>query len=111
MVVGMYYLTVARPGAKGEYRPANSQEGTRERGVYASFDEVQLAREMGAVDLQAGIKVQLNETDFPESFVQQDGMAWGSLFETTVGRVIFNAALPRELRFVNDVLDKGKLKG
>jgi DNA-directed RNA polymerase subunit beta' len=110
MVVGMYYLTVHHPGAKGEYQPANAKKGTRERGVFSSFDEVCLAREMGRVDLQAGIKLQVNQTDFPESFVEAEGHAWGELLETTVGRVIFNAALPLELRYFNDVLDKGKLK-
>ncbi|MGH2354716.1 MAG: DNA-directed RNA polymerase subunit beta', partial [Chloroflexota bacterium] len=98
MVVGMYYLTVARSEAKGEGK------------VFASFDEVRLAREIGAVDLQASIKVQLNEEDFPPSFIEAEGKQPGGLMETTVGRVIFNAVLPRELRYVNEVLDKGKLK-
>ncbi|MDQ3700597.1 MAG: DNA-directed RNA polymerase subunit beta', partial [Chloroflexota bacterium] len=78
--------------------------------IFSGFDEVSLAREVGSIDLQATIKVQVNETDFPESFVLAEGHSWGELYETTVGRVIFNAALPRELRYVNDVLDKGKLK-
>jgi len=98
MVVGVYYLTVLRPEAKGKGK------------IFSSFDEVRLAREMGRVDLQAPIKVQVNDVDFPETFVADEGHAWGELLDTTVGRVIFNAALPRELRFFNEVLDKGKLK-
>ncbi len=98
MVVGMYYLTIVKPGAKGEGK------------IFSGFDEVSLAREVGAIDLQATIKLQVNEKDFPESFVLAGDHSWGELYETTVGRVIFNAALPRELRYVNDVLDKGKLK-
>ncbi len=104
MVVGLYYLTVERPGAKGEGK------------VFASFDEVRLAREMSeidpeqGVDLQARIRVQLNEQDFPLEYIRSLGKRPGELLETTVGRVIFNAALPRELRYFNETLDKGKVK-
>src|SRR5437762_2199433 len=34
----------------------------------------------------------------------------GSVIETTVGRVLFNAVLPEELRFINQVLDRGKIR-
>ncbi len=98
MVVGMYYLTYIREGARGEGK------------AFTSFDEVLLARDLGVVDLQARIKLQLNETDFPESYVESQGKRYGDLIETSVGRVVFNAALPRELRYFNEVLDKGKLK-
>jgi DNA-directed RNA polymerase subunit beta' len=99
MVVGMYYLTLVKPDGKGAGK------------LFSSFDEVILAREMGAIDLQAPIKVQLNEHDFPADFVEAQGQQFGDMFETSVGRVIFNAALPHELRFFNDVLDKGKVRG
>ncbi|MBI3972257.1 MAG: DNA-directed RNA polymerase subunit beta', partial [Chloroflexi bacterium] len=98
MVVGMYYLTLAKDGARGEGK------------VFAGFDEALLARDTNAVELQAKVKVQLNETDFPPAFVEAEGLRYGQLYDTTVGRVVFNAALPRGLRFFNEVLDKGKLK-
>ena len=104
MVVGLYYLTVPRDGAKGEGQ------------TFANFDDVRLARELGeidpkrGVDLQAKIKVQVNEHDFPAEFVTAKGLKAGDFYETTVGRVIFNQVLPVELRFYDDTLDKGKVK-
>ncbi len=87
MVLGCYYLTTERPGAKGEGK------------VFADFDEVELAYSLGIVDLQARIKV----------MVQGDGAA-PKILETTVGRVLFNQILPKELRFVNRLMDKSALK-
>src|SRR5687768_7038146 len=113
MVVGMYYLTVVREGVKGEYRPAKYEKNRlieTQQGVFSSFDEVRLALENGAVDLHARIKVQLTELDFTPAFVASEGKEMGDLYDTTVGRVIFNQALPRELRFFNDMVDKGKIK-
>jgi len=98
MVVGMYYLTLVKPGVKGTGK------------LFSSFDEVQLARDNGAVALQAPIKVQLNESDFTPEFIAAEGKQPGDMYETSVGRVIFNQALPRELRFFNDTVDKGKIK-
>jgi DNA-directed RNA polymerase subunit beta' len=98
MVVGMYYLTVVRPGVKGDGR------------IFGSFDEVSLAREMGQIHLHAPIKIQLTEEDFPLSFIEAQGKQPGDMYETSAGRVIFNAALPREMRFFNDTVDKGKIK-
>ncbi len=82
MVLGCYYMTLARPGAKGEGK------------VFADMDEVLMAYQLGIVDLQAQISVRWN----------------GELLQTTVGRVIFNMRLPEELRFQNEVLDKGRLR-
>src|SRR5687768_8121098 len=113
MVVGMYYLTVIREGVKGQYRPAKYEKNRlvqTQQGVFSSFDEVRLALENGAVDLHAQIKVQLTELDFTPAFVESAGKEMGDLYDTTVGRVIFNQALPRELRFFNDMVDKGKIK-
>ncbi|MDH7490422.1 MAG: DNA-directed RNA polymerase subunit beta', partial [Anaerolineae bacterium] len=87
MVLGCYYLTVERPGAKGEGK------------VFADFDEVELAYTLGIVDLQARIKV----------LHRGDGAAQ-KVIETTVGRVLFNQILPKELRFVNRLMDKSALK-
>ncbi len=87
MVLGCYYLTLERPGAKGEGK------------AFADFDEVELAYSLGVVDLQARIKV----------MVRGDG-ATPKVLETTVGRVLFNQILPKELRFVNRLMDKGALK-
>jgi DNA-directed RNA polymerase subunit beta' len=83
MVLGCYYLTTERPGAKGEGK------------IFASEDEVLMAYHMGYVDIQARITVRLNS---------------GEIVQTTPGRVIFNEKLPSKLRFKNKPMDKKALK-
>ena len=80
IVFGCYYLTLERAGAPGEGK------------VFSRPDEVRLAYECGVVDLHAKIKVRLSHD--------------GELIDTTVGRVVFNEALPEELRFINEVCDR-----
>jgi len=88
MVLGCYYLTLEREGVKGEGM------------IFSSFEEVDLAYQLGRVDVHARIKFCYQPSDDEEP----------SLIDTTVGRVLFNAVLPQELRFVNQVLDKGALR-
>jgi DNA-directed RNA polymerase subunit beta' len=90
MVLGCYYLTMEREGCKGE--------GT----TFVDMDEVNLAYSLGRVDLHAKIKLW--------SWTADPSHSVGGPVETTVGRVLFNAVLPEELRFVNQVHDKGSLK-
>jgi len=85
MVLGCYYLTTIRPGVKGE--------GT----YWGGFEEAKLASELGAVDLRAEIEV-------------RDQAEGGQRIKTSVGRIIFNEALPSELGFYNQVIDKSILK-
>jgi len=85
MVLGCYYLTTIRPGAKGE--------GT----TFGSFEEAKLAYEFGVIDLKAEIEVRDQERD-------------GQRIKTSVGRILFNEALPPELDFYNKVVDKSGLK-
>jgi DNA-directed RNA polymerase subunit beta' len=92
IVLGCYYLTLAKPGAKGEYHP-----GIPPQGVYGSFEEAKLAYALGLVELQAKVKVRDPRTD-------------GQLIDTTVGRIIFNEVLPEEIPLCNHVLDKKDLK-
>ncbi|RLC94222.1 MAG: DNA-directed RNA polymerase subunit beta' [Chloroflexi bacterium] len=84
MVLGCYYLTSPKPGAKGEGMCFNS------------FDEAELAYNLGMVDLGAEIEVKNHNGDHPT--------------RTTVGRIIFNSVLPEEIGFVNSVVDKSNLK-
>ncbi len=78
IVMGCYYMTLERPGAKGE------------GSCYTSPDEAMMAYQLGLVDLHAKVTVRWN----------------GRRLETTVGRVVFNEKLPEDLRFVNRVVDK-----
>jgi len=82
MILGMYYLTRDRKGAKGE--------GKR----FTSADEVLLALEWGAVDYAAMIKVPID----------------GEIMETTPGRVILNEAMPKEIGFINESLGDRELR-
>ncbi len=97
MVLGVYYMTMAEDGQKGEGR------------LFSDLEEVDLAYALGQVALHAKIKV-MTETMFAgknERFA--DGQPRRQMIETTVGRALFNMNLPPEIRFVNEVLDKGKL--
>ncbi len=89
MVMGCYYLTMEEDGCRGEGK------------VFTDLDEVSLAYELGKVDLHAKIKVM---------HVLERRTARKYPVETTVGRAIFNQILPDELRFMNEVLDKGRVK-
>ncbi len=71
MVLGIYYMTLERPFAKGEGK------------VFKDKDEVILAYQTGEVELHAKIKVRID----------------GKLVETTVGRVIFSTIVPEEIPF------------
>ncbi|MEE8575234.1 MAG: DNA-directed RNA polymerase subunit beta', partial [Thermodesulfobacteriota bacterium] len=83
IVLGLYYLTRERFGAKGEGR------------LYSSFDELRAAYEFGEVNLQAKLKVKNN----------------GELIETTVGRMFLFEVTPDTIPFeeVNKVMDKKRL--
>jgi DNA-directed RNA polymerase subunit beta' len=85
MVLGCYYLTTIRTGAKGE------------GSIFGSFEEAKLAYELGAVDLRAEIEVRNQEKG-------------GERVKTSIGRIIFNDVLPPELRFLNKVIDRAGLK-
>src|SRR2546422_477116 len=81
MVLGTYWLTL----------DADKKQESRLFGDYA---EVQSAYDMGIVTYHSPVKIPHN----------------GGVIDTTVGRVLFNAVLPEELRFINQVLDRGKIR-
>ncbi|MBC7251366.1 MAG: DNA-directed RNA polymerase subunit beta' [Anaerolineae bacterium] len=98
MVLGCYYLTMERDGCKGEGM------------VFSDLDEVELAYSLNKVELHARIQVHTRTHYNAAGERYKDGRSWARLIETTVGRVLFNQILPEELRYVNEVLDKGRLK-
>lgn len=91
MVLGLYYITKPRKGAKGE--------GT----IFYSPEEVIIAYNEKAIDLHAIIKVRLNTLD-------ENGQTKQQIIETTVGRVIFNQYVPAEMGFINELLTKKSLR-
>jgi DNA-directed RNA polymerase subunit beta' len=88
MVFGIYYLTMAVDGDPGEGR------------TFRHLYEVEQAYENGEVTLHS--KIHLRR----EIGVDDDGSALYESLETTVGRVIFNTALPAGFRFVNELIGK-----
>ena len=108
MVLGSYYMTEIDAGARGAFAEAN---GAPARGVYASFEEAKLAFDLGTVDLRAPVRVR---TDRP---VAADADGDGAetpeaprLLETSVGRIVFNEALPAEIPFQNYTMDRPALR-
>jgi DNA-directed RNA polymerase subunit beta' len=87
MVLGVYYLTMERPGEQGENR------------IFANAEEVELAYSLGQAGLHAKIKMAWDASRSGKGTKKK-------LVETTVGRVLFNQILPTELQLVNDTLDK-----
>jgi DNA-directed RNA polymerase subunit beta' len=79
IVIGCYYLTNVRKGAKGEGR------------VFMSADEAKMAYQLKEISLQALIEVRL---------VSKEDPSIKKRIKTTVGRIIFNEAVPQDLGFV-----------
>ena len=88
MVLGTYYLTKLRKGAKGEGR------------FFSSFEEALLAYENKDLALQAEIIVRQSVEKLPEFVTAQlaDDAEY-IMVKTSVGRMIFNERLPQELRY------------
>ncbi len=100
MVLGMYYMTMERADAPGAGK------------AFASLEEVQLAYELGHVGLHAPIEL-LTETRYTDGLLRgNDGAPARRVVRTTVGRALFNLALPAELRYYDPgvPLDKTRVK-
>jgi len=106
IVLGIYYLTRDKPGAKGEGR------------VFASLEEVLLALDAKEVTTQTPIKLRIqgdfvdltqehDPQDILRAVVQEDVRR---VINTTVGRVIFNDSIPAGLPFLNGTLKKKGLQ-
>ncbi len=81
IILGCYYLTKAREGAKGHGL------------IFSDMEEAVLAYQDEQVDLHAKVKLRWE----------------GQILDATPGRVLFNLVLPPEVRFVNELIDKGRL--
>ena len=88
VVMGCYYLTMSIPGRKGEGM------------VFKNFAEVEIAHSLGKVDTHAKVKVKLSANRRLKTEVEALGKP-GAVIDTTVGRVLFNAALPEGMLFYN----------
>ena len=81
MVLGIYYLTQERPGAKGEGK------------IFKSINEAVLAYENGIITLHAKIMVHVTKN--------VNGEELSGNIESTLGRLIFNEILPQDLGYVD----------
>ena len=92
MVLGLYYITKLRKGAKGE--------GSKFYGP----EEAQIAYNEGRVTLHAPVSVMVDDVD-------ENGNPVRRLVEnTSVGRVLFNEFVPKELGYVNELISKKSLR-
>nr|MBP8765958.1 DNA-directed RNA polymerase subunit beta' [Ferruginibacter sp.] len=96
MVLGLYYITKGKKST-----PEEKVKG--EGKVFYNADEVIIAYNEKQIDLHANIKVKAN-------WRNSDGTLTYKLIETTVGRVIFNQFVPKEVGFVNALLTKKNLR-
>jgi DNA-directed RNA polymerase subunit beta' len=91
MVLGIYYLTQQRPGAKGE------------GSCFHSMNEAILAYENHYITLHSLIKVRVSREN-------AEGETVTGMVETTLGRLLFNEILPQDLGFVDRTVPENLLK-
>ena len=91
MVVGCFWLTKLRFGAKGEGK------------IFANPNDAILAYDFGIVDIKALVKVRATATKKYEKFE-------GGCFETSVGRLLFNSVLPDGFEYLNQEMKKKDLE-
>jgi DNA-directed RNA polymerase subunit beta' len=104
MIIGLYHLTHLREGMKGEGR------------VFGSDAEARMAFDNGELHVQAPVRIRVPDVtgvdlpngvqaDMPEGWQPGDSV----LLETTLGRVLFNEALPEGYHFINYEVRKSQL--
>ena len=96
MVLGLYYLTK-------EKRSTDKEKVRGEGAKFYSKEEVIIAFNEGTLDLHAMIKMRAKVED-------AEGQMQFKLIDTTVGRVLFNQAVPEKVPFVNELTTKKGLK-
>ena len=95
MVLGTYYMTKLRGGARGEGR------------YFCGLEEALLAYDRKELALQAEINVRIAIDRLPEFVIDQlDKDAEALMVKTSVGRMIFNEKLPQELRYYHKQQDQ-----
>jgi DNA-directed RNA polymerase subunit beta' len=92
MVLGLYYITKIRPGAKGEGL------------TFYGPEEAIIAHNEGKCDLHAKVRVMVKDLDENGNLVPK------MVEETSVGRVIVNGIIPEEVGYVNTVISKKSLR-
>ncbi len=91
MVLGLYYITKIRKGDKGE------------GSTFYGPEEARIAYNEGQVTLHAPVKVKVKDLD-------ENGNLVDKILDTSVGRVLFNEFVPKEIGFVNEIISKKSLR-
>src|SRR6188472_121078 len=99
MIIGTYFLTMQRDGAAGEGR------------AFGSVAEALMAFDRGELSPQATIKLRVRDVVPPLGYETPEGWEPGQplTLETTLGRALFNEALPFNYAYVNDELGKKQI--
>ena len=100
MIIGLYHLTSDKPDALGHGR------------LFSSVSEAMMAFDAGQLDLNAEIKIRLTDLVPPaDGFTAPEGWNEGDaiVFDTTLGRALFNRSLPVDYPYENGVVDKKRL--
>lgn len=92
IVLGCYWATEVEEGGVGEGK------------YFASINEAISACDFGIIGFRSKIKVLASDKE-------KYGKDRGTLFETTVGRLLFNTTLPKEYPYINDSIESKVLKG
>jgi len=101
MIIGLHHLTARLDGVAGEGRR------------FSSVAEAIMAHDAGDLDLNAWVTIRMTDLvppigfDLPEGYVPGDPID----LESTLGRSLFNEALPLDHVFVNEVVDGKRLSG
>lgn len=90
MVLGAYYLTLDKDGAKGEGK------------IFSSPDEALMAYNSGVIEIHAKVKVRISKIT--------DGKLVSGIIQTTPGKILFNEAIPQDLGFVDRTKPENEFK-
>ncbi len=91
IVLGCFYMTRIREGARGEAR------------YYSTPNEAIMAYDFGFLELQAKIKVLVTDSPKYKEFAKDN------FLETTVGRLLFNSVLPSDFSYINEEISRKKM--
>ncbi|MGL4491795.1 MAG: DNA-directed RNA polymerase subunit beta', partial [Tannerellaceae bacterium] len=91
MVLGLYYITKLRPGAMGEGL------------IFYGYEEAMIAYNEKKVSIHAPVKVYVHDVDENGNFINH-------MIETSVGRIIVNQFVPKEVGYLNEILSKKSLR-
>ena len=97
MVLGVYYLTLK-----------NDLPHKGDGYLISSYDEAEMGVQLQQFAIHANVKFSV------DTFYNEEGIRVSKsrkvILDTTIGRILFNRILPENIRFVNEVLDKGGVK-